>query len=163
MPGLESYRTRFRRQTPRTSEDKVVNQRGRDLMQALNAEGMWVINGNRERAAVTFENHSGASCIDLIWTSDYQEAAKGCKEWTDAVCTFSDHFMVTVRTNTQERNTDLATQRREAWKRQPRDEWTNCTDMAWGRVTDKCKFLYIHMHGENWKRCFTELASKCQS
>ena len=135
--------------TPRTSEDKVVNQRGRDLMRALNAEGMWVVNGSREKAAVTFENHSGASCIDLVWTSEYQEVVKGCKEWADAVCTFSDHIMITVRTNIQEPKMELATQRKEAWKRQPRDEWTNCTNIAWGQVSDMCKPLSIHMHWEN--------------
>ena len=57
--------------TPRTSEDKVVNQRGRDLMRALNAEGMWAVKGNREKAAVTFENHSGASCRPGVDVNTY--------------------------------------------------------------------------------------------
>ena len=65
---------------PRTSDDRVINQRGRDLMSQLNEAGMWLINGSAHRASTTYEGYNGASCIDLVWSSENKLLTDGCTE-----------------------------------------------------------------------------------
>ena len=147
-------------QLRRNSKDKVVNQRGADMMSSLNGVGLWLINGVAHQAANTFENHNGASCIDFMWTSDKEQALKGYDEWQDAVCTVSDHIMVSLKTTVIATTQNKRARRRQAWRRDASDEWSEATNFSWTHVTRECEFESIHTHWSRWKECFEEEATR---
>ena len=53
----------------RTSEDEKSTAKGKYFLKAMNAAGLVVANGVREKAVVTCPNRLGGSVIDLICVS----------------------------------------------------------------------------------------------
>ena len=113
----------------RTSDDKVVNTRGRIVMQKLNACNMILLNGYNTSAKHTYHHTNGESVIDLIWTSDDHVGEYGNLEvWKDESECIGDHSLVTVNVtinqSSEARNTNLVPVGREkslksGWSREP--------------------------------------------
>src|SRR5690606_14356676 len=140
---------------------KICNRRGKVLMQELNECGLWLLNGVHEQAAYTFENANGASCIDLIWCSDYTETLEGCDVWTDLTCTFSDHALVTTTTRQRpmQRKKNNASNRREAWKRSPTEEWRQQGNDCWHNWIQDTRGKSTIDKWEGWKVEFKKQAT----
>src|SRR5690242_15107607 len=84
---------------------------------------------------------------------------EGCDEWTDAVCTISDHSLITISTKKQKEGNVEKTKRKEAWRRTPSDGCTEI-DEQWTKVNYDCEFMPLHTHWSRWKECFKEQAAR---
>ena len=104
---------------------------------------MWLINGS-----------------DLVWSSENKSPTDGCREWADAVCSFSDHVMVSTSTDWSGEEVTGSRQRKEAWKRSPTEEWCSAADGKWTQLCREGKGLSIHALWSRWKECFKESATK---
>jgi hypothetical protein len=82
----------------RSSEDRVISSQGQNLLDRLNAVGMIVVNGIREKARFTFQG-KGRSVIDLFWV-DYKDMHQvlEVKVWNREmeIMDKMDHRIVTI-------------------------------------------------------------------
>jgi hypothetical protein len=126
----------------RTSSDVVANTRGRHLLKEMNALGLVVANGVREKAEHTSyqvggkHKKGGSSVIDLIWVAwESWHEWGGMKVWDEEEAGIdSDHRVVTGTLKVEEgkrKETEGKKQERKAWRRKDRGERSFWDELEW--------------------------------
>ena len=82
---------------PRTSVDTKVDSFGRRVMNSMNAIGLVLVNGIKERAEWTSFQRLGNAAVDLIWVPiESVSKVEKLKMWKEGNLVFGDHAMVSI-------------------------------------------------------------------
>jgi hypothetical protein len=82
---------------PRTSVDTKVDSFGRRVMNSMNAIGLVLVNGTKERAEWTSFQRLGNAVVDLIWVPiESVSRVEKLKVWKEDHLVFGDHDMVSI-------------------------------------------------------------------
>ena len=124
-------------------------------MDKLNAVGLALLNGIHCLAEFTFQNWSGGSVIDMIWTNaEVANAIQELKVWSNIYT--GDHSLVSVDLPWPHNTADTSrtVRRRESFQRGSRESWNCSSTTDWNVFHASCnKYLSA------WLDSFAQIAS----
>lgn len=130
----------------RRSEDKILNEEGKELVEWMQQEGMYILNGNtrgRENEKMTYIGAAGKSVIDYIIVNKSGEEI--IEEFNLVDNTSSDHLMLKIKINNC---TEGLTEEEEERERRNKDKnltvWNEESIREYKEKTGK------ELEGENW-------------